>query len=242
MTDTKTVLAVIPARGGSKGVPRKNIRDLGGRPLLSYVFNAASRARFITKLILSTDDDEIAEIARGVGLNVPFTRPESLSGDRALLPEVAKHARDFYADKGRHFDAVMTIQPTCPFLRTETIDAAVQMWMDTGCDSVTTVGEVSKGHPHVLKTLDDDGRIAPLVQISLEERKGPRQVRPKAYYLTGGLYLRDSKLFDSGPIVPHFLGDDPRAIAVDEIEEVDINSPLDFDFASFLVETGRVSL
>lgn len=237
---TPTVLAVIPARGGSKGVPRKNIRDLGGRPLLAYVFAAASRARSLTRIILSTDDVEIAENAKSFGVEVPFLRPDELAGDRVLLPAVAKHARDFFADRGERFDAVMTIQPTCPFLKTKTIDDAVQLWVDTGCDSVTTVGEVSKGHPHVLKTLDDDGRIAPLVQISLEERKGPRQVRPKAYYLTGGLYLRDSKLFDSGPIVPHFLGDDPRALAVDEVEAVDINTPLDFDFASFLVETGRI--
>lgn len=235
------VLALIPARGGSKGVPRKNIKPLNGRPLIDYVFRAATRSKRIDELILSTDDEEIAATGRKLGMNVPFIRPSKLAKDKALLPHVAKHALDYFREQGRTFEAIMTIQPTCPFLSPESINKAVDMWRQTRCDSVTTVSAVTKGHPHILQRVLENGRIEYMFPVDPESR-GTRQMREKAYYLTGGLYLRDVRLFKEYEIVPHFLGNNARAVVVNEVEAVDVNTKLDFAFASFLVETGRVKL
>jgi len=134
----------------------------------------------------------------------------------------------------------MTLQPTCPFLTTASIDKAIRLWAETGCDSVTSIAEVTKGHPHILKTISEDGHIKNLFEIPKGTSTGPRQIRDKAFYLTGGFYLRDASMFDRHEVAGHFLGDDSRAVVVSEIESVDINTPLDFDFASFLLETGRI--
>ena len=237
-TPSNDILTIIPARGGSKGVPGKNIRPLGGKPLLQWVFDAARRTLSLGEIIVSTDSPDVADAATAAGISVPFMRPAELAVDTTLLPEVAKHALDWFRDKGQSYKAVITLQPTCPFLSAATIDRAVDIWRRTGCDSVTTVERTGGKHPYTSKRLKQDGSLRPFQPLPPGAKLGNRQTRDKAYHLTGGLYLRDATLFDREKIVPHFLGSTSMGVEVDEIEAVDINTELDFRFAEFLVHEG----
>jgi CMP-N-acetylneuraminic acid synthetase len=236
----KRVLAVIPARGGSKGVPRKNTRSLGGRPLLSYPIRAARGAARVDRLIVSTDDDRILEICRDLDVEVPFIRPPELASDRAPLIAVVVHAYEFFRAEGISYDAVLSLQPTCPFLCSATIDRVIALWLETECECVVTVSEITKGHPYIAKRLKGDHAIESFTPIPQGAVVSPRQARETAYYLTGGIYLRDRRLIERAEPRGHCLGEDPRAVVVDEIEAVDINEEFDLKFADFLIEAGYV--
>lgn len=133
------VLGLIPARGGSKGVPRKNIRLLNGKPLLAYTAEAALKARTLSRVILSTEDDEIAEVGRSCGLDVPFMRPHELATDSATSLEVVRHAVLEMQRAGESYDAVSLLQPTNPLRRAEDIDACVDLLDQSGTTSVISV-------------------------------------------------------------------------------------------------------
>src|SRR5690606_35310248 len=133
------VLGIIPARGGSKGVPGKNIRPLNGKPLIVYTIEAALASR-LTDVIVSTDDDAIANVAREAGANVPFRRPAELSGDSARSIPVAQHALKFMEEVNNTvYDAIMLLQPTAPFRTVEDINCALDILEATGADSVISV-------------------------------------------------------------------------------------------------------
>jgi len=230
------VLGVVPARGGSKSVHRKNIRTLAGRPLLQHVIEAARRSRYLSRVVLSTEDEEIAAVGRSVGVEVPFKRPVDLATDSATLISVVKHAMRYYDSIGFRADGVMSLQPTCPFLSTRTIDEAIELWLQTGCDSVTTIAELTKGHPYITKRLKGNRAIEEFCPVPPDLDNTRRQNREKAYYLTGGLYLRGRALIESEAADSHFLGNDPRAVVVPEIEALDINSEFDFEIAAMIID------
>jgi len=235
------ILCIIPARGGSKGVPGKNLRPLGGRPLISHTIDAARGARSVAEVVVSTEHKMIAEIAASLGAAVPFLRPPEISTDRAALIDVVRHGHDHFKAQGRHFDGVLCLQPTAPFIKSSSIDEAAELLEKSGCDSVTTVSEITQGHPYIAKRLETQNVITnfcdppPGVDIS------SRQSRETAYFLTGGFYLRSVGLVDDPAATGHALGTDSRAVCVSEIEATDINTELDFRFAEFLLEEGLVS-
>lgn len=231
----KKVLGVIPARGGSKRIPRKNIKELGGRPLIAHVIEAAKKANLIDKLIISTDDDEIVEIGLSLDVQVPFKRPETLASENARLISVIKHAYNFYKEKNITYDAVLSIQPTCPFLKPRIIDQVIQKWIETECDSVSTVTEILHGHPYIAKRVLENNKLEDFFEIPVSVSRDPRK-REKAYYLSGSIYLRSKELLNSDDDTPHCLGEDIRGIIVDELTSLDIDVELDFKFAEFLIE------
>jgi len=120
------ILGLIPARGGSKGVPRKNIKLLGGKPLLQYTSEVALQSKYLSKVIVSTDDNEIKDVAQNLGLEVPFIRPKNLSEDSSTSLSVIQHALQFYKDNGDAFDAVCLLQVTSPFRNAEFLDKAIK--------------------------------------------------------------------------------------------------------------------
>lgn len=231
----KTIFLVIPARGGSKGVPQKNIMNLGGKPLIQHVFDAARQSKYVGKIILSTDDDKIAKIGKALGIEVPFIRPKELSTDDASLISVIKHAQQYFDDIGFRADGILSLQPTCPFLTAKTIDDAIELWLSSGCDSVTTISEITKGHPYISKKLNHDNAIEDYCLIPKDAVLGRRQIREKAYYLTGGLYLRSRILIEAQNSDAHYLGGSVKAVVVDELEAIDINSEFDFKVAEFVM-------
>ncbi len=230
----KKILGVIPARGGSKGVPRKNVRDLGGTPLIRHIFESARKSEYISRLILSTEDEEIAAVGKEIGMEVPFMRPKEFSTDSASLISVTRHALHFFDESGFRADGVISLQPTNPFLSAESIDKAIQLWLNTGCDSVTSIA-VSPIHPYITKKLKEDGKIENFCLIPEGIKMGRRQDREVAYYLTGAIYLRTRTLLEADYEDGHHLGEDSRAVVLNETEATDINTQSDFEFAEWLM-------
>jgi CMP-N-acetylneuraminic acid synthetase len=220
------VLGVITARGGSKGIPGKNLKLLGGRPLIAYTIDAARQSDVIDRLILSTDDAAIAEAARGFGCEVPFLRPPELARDDTPHLPVMQHAIEWLAaNEGYRPDLVMILQPTSPLRRAEHVREAVALAQTSGADSVVGVSAVPV-HYHPLRTLrvDADGTATLFVTGQpVRRRDQRRQDLPAVWAMNGAIYLfRIRTLFDPEPslfgarsvayVMPHLSGlsiDDP---------------------------------
>jgi CMP-N-acetylneuraminic acid synthetase/SAM-dependent methyltransferase len=223
------VLGVIPARGGSKGIPNKSLAIAAGRPLLAYTADAARAATRLTRVIVSTDDAAIADAARSVGLDVPFMRPASLAADDTPMLPVLQHAVQVMRECGFAADIVVLLQPTSPLRRAEHIDAAVDLLERSGADSVVSVVEVPhQFNPVSVLRLDGD-RLKPFVDGPLVTR---RQDKPRVVARNGPavLAVRTSVLEDGS-----LYGDDCRALPMSRDESLDIDSPRDLaEFASSL--------
>jgi CMP-N-acetylneuraminic acid synthetase len=181
------MVAVILARGGSKGVPRKNVQDLGGRPLISWSVQAAVASRSVDRVIVSTDDEEIGLCARESGAETPFLRPAELAQDHSPTIPVVVHALEWMAaHDGQQFERVVLIQPTSPFVTSNDIDSAHQIAVDKAADAVVSVVE-SRDHPYWSKRIVNDGRLESFAPRDPEV--GRRQELPSAYALNGAIYL-----------------------------------------------------
>ena len=234
------ILAIIPARSGSKGVKGKNLRPLAGKPLIEYAIRAAQKSAGISKLIVTTDDEDIAKIADTLGVDIPFIRPQELARDNTSLVSVNQHVLGFFKEKGIVYDGVLSLQPTNPFVKVETIEKAINLFISSKCDSVTTVAEITAGHPYIAKKLLTASKITNFCPIPLNEPIAPRQKRTKAYYLTGSMYLRKNQVLAMADPTNHSLGEDARVVVVSELEAVDINNPMDFEFAEYLIQSGYI--
>lgn len=217
------VLGIVTARGGSKGVPRKNVRLLAGKPLIQYTALAALAAKSLVKTILTTDDVEIAEMGRQCGLEVPFMRPPELARDDTPTLPVLQHAVRFLEDRGESFDAICLLQPTNPMRQAADIDACVALLEKTGVDSVVTMLPVpAEYNPHWVYFRGKDGAF----RLSTGE-KTPiprRQLLPPAFHREGSVYVmrrgvlmvKDS-LF--GESVAGHLMDPARCVNIDTMED-----------------------
>lgn len=182
------LLAIIPARGGSKGVPRKNIKLLGGKPLIWYSYEAARASGLFEDIVLSTDDQEIAETAQSFGLSVPFLRPAELATDAAKSIDVVNHCLHFFEQQGKTFDAVVLLQPTSPFREKGIINKAYQLFTERDADSLVSVRKVPhQFNPHWLFEPNEHGMLA--IATGDKELIGRRQELPEAYYRDGQIYI-----------------------------------------------------
>jgi CMP-N,N'-diacetyllegionaminic acid synthase len=226
------VLGLIPARGGSKGVPRKNVRSLGGKPLLQYTADAALAARHLARVVLSTDDPEIAGIGRAIGLDVPFIRPAEFAQDSAPMFPVIAHALRHLEDSGDRFDAVCLLQPTTPFRTREDIDACIDLLVETGADTVITVLPVPPEHnPHWVYFRSEEG----MLRLSTGE-KTPiprRQDLPPAFHREGSVYVTRCQTIERGTLYG------PRVVGhvVDPATRVNIDDPRDWERAEALLRS-----
>lgn len=223
------VLGVIPARGGSKGVPKKNVKLLGGKPLIAYSIEAARAAKRLTRVIVSTDDEEIAEVSRRWGADAPFLRPAELATDAAKAVPVIQHAlEEMERRDDLVYDAVLMLQPTTPFRTGADIDRAIEILEKTGADSVISVVDVEGHHPARMKYLEDGRLIDPDFCEAYENQ--PRQELRPMYLRNGMIYLTRREVMRSGS----FKGSDCRALIVETHRSVNIDTPLDFELAEFL--------
>lgn len=202
-------LGVITARAGSKGVPGKNTRLLAGKPLVRYTIDAAQQSGVFDRLIVSTDDPELARIARDAGCEVPFMRPPSLAADDTPHLPVMQHAVTWLRDhEGYRPDWVMILLPTSPLRQARHIRESVEVAVSTGADSVVGVDEV-RDHMNPMRTVkvDRDGWARMFVgDLPVKRRPGRRQDMPKAWVLNGAIYLfRTAVLLD--PVEPSLYGD-----------------------------------
>lgn len=224
------VLGVIPARGGSKGVPSKNIRRLDGQPLIQYTIEVAARARGLTDWLVSTDDEEIAAVARRLGAPVPFIRPAELATDSAAAIPVLQHAvRSMESACGSRYDAVLMLQPTTPFRTAHDIDSAIERLVRTGADSVISVVDVRGYHPARMKYLVGDRLVDPDFCESYENQ--PRQELTPMVIRNGAIYLtRRDVLMDRGSL----KGADSRALVMPGERSVNIDTLDDFAYAEWI--------
>ncbi|QQS42025.1 MAG: acylneuraminate cytidylyltransferase family protein [Acidobacteriota bacterium] len=182
------VLGLIPARGGSKGVPRKNIRLLNGKPLLAYTAESALGSKLLSRVILSTEDQEIAEVGRSLGLDVPFIRPAELAEDTTPTLPVVQHALRQMEDAGEMFDAVCLLQPTNPLRRPEDIDGCIRLLESSGADSVVSVLLVpSEYNPSWVYWKSENGEL--LLSTGQDEPPPRRQDLPAAFHRDGTIYV-----------------------------------------------------
>ncbi len=217
------VLGLIPARGGSKGVPRKNIKQLAGKPLLAYTAEAALAAQQLDRVILSTDDSEIAEIGQKLGLEVPFLRPAELANDKSPTLPVVQHALSFVEDQGDRFDAVCLLQPTNPLRRAADIDDCIKLMKLSGADAVVSVLPVPAEHnPHWVYFRNADGSL----RLSTGEAFPipRRQDLPPSFHREGSIYVsrRDVVMEENslyGARVIGFEIDPARSVNIDTLED-----------------------
>ena len=181
------VLALIPARGGSKGIPGKNIKNLGGYPLIAYSIAAGLRSSSVTRTLVSTDDPEIAEVARKYGAEVPFIRPADLAQDNTRDLPVFQHTLGWLNDQeGYQPDLVVQLRPTSPFRPLDLIDRSVQVLLDNPQASSVRGVVPSKQNPYKMWEVQPDGRMGPLLDLDQPEPYNmPRQELPSTYWQTG---------------------------------------------------------
>ncbi|GAG81989.1 unnamed protein product [marine sediment metagenome] len=172
MYKNKTIIALIPARGGSKGLPRKNIKELDGKPLIAHTIEVAKQSRIFDRIIVSTDDKEIAEVAKEYGAEVPFIRPAELATDTADAMDVLIHALKWFKNKGQNFDYVMKLQPTSPLRTEQDIKNSMDLIIQKDGDSILSVSECEH-HPFWSNTLGTDLKMNNF--IKKEIRKKNRQ-------------------------------------------------------------------
>jgi len=228
MFNNKTFLGIVPARGGSKGIRGKNIIDLHGKPLIRYTLEAVQSSKYLDRCIVSTDSEEIAQAAKLLGGDVPFMRPAELATDEALALDVLNHAIDELEKEGEHYDYILMLQPTSPLRTSEDIDASIELAMKNDADSVFSMKQLTDFAPQKLKTLDENGKIYPL----LEEEKGqsaPRHKGPKVYKRNCAIYLTKKDLIKKGDQ----FGELSYAYVMPEERSIDINEPADLNLAEY---------
>ncbi len=240
MNATK-VLALIPARAGSKSIPRKNIRDFAGYPLIAYSISVGLTAENISRVIVSTDDEEIAAISRDYGAEVPFIRPESFSRDDTPDLPVFQHALDWLkSNEGYQPEIVVQLRPTSPFRRTEHINQAVWRLLEhPDADSIRTVCTPFQ-NPYKMWRIDANGFMQPIITSEFAEAYNlPRQSLPEVYWQTGyvdaawtGTILGKNSMTGER-ILPLVIGAE---------EWIDIDSPDDWRRAERLLESGEINL
>jgi CMP-N-acetylneuraminic acid synthetase len=187
MINGKTVIAIIPARGGSKGLPGKNIRLIAGKPLIAWSIDKARKSRYLDEILVSTDSEEIASVSREAGANVPFLRPAELATDRASSYDVIRHALAYHRERGREFDYVVLLEPTSPLREDDDVDRMLEKLdgLAASFDSIVSVGEVAE-HPSIIKRFAGDG-IEPFVpELAMTTR---RQDNAPAYFPYGVAYI-----------------------------------------------------
>lgn len=236
------ILAIIPARGGSKGIPGKNIKPLGGRPLIAWTIDAAKSSKHITRTIVSTDDEQIANIAREHGAEVPFLRPAEISGDLATDVEFLTHTLDHLKEtEGYEPDIVLRLPPTSPLRTADHIDEGIDVLLkDETLDAVRPIVEVSK-HPYKFwKIADDSSVLEPFLPKEFtgfdEPQNLPRQMFPKVHMHTGAMDIMRTKTVrelksTSGKRLGYFY--------MSPDDSINIDVPMDFELAELYLKRRK---
>jgi len=224
------MLAIIPARGGSKGLPRKNILPLLEKPLIGYTIDAALKSDFVSRVIVSTDDSEIAEIASRLGAEIPFMRPVELAQDASSAIDVYVYTIDRLQEQAKTaIHEFMVLQPTSPLRTCEDIDRAVEIFRDTQADSVISVTE--SAHPPVwAKKISPEGILTEYFPEYASNKN--RQEIESAYMPNGAIFIFKYALLKE---FRHYYSDKTYPYIMPARRSVDIDTQLDFDFAEFLL-------
>ncbi|MFC4542230.1 cytidylyltransferase domain-containing protein [Halosolutus amylolyticus] len=230
------VLGVIPARGGSKRVPRKNVREIGGIPLVGHAVEQATEAALLEEVVVSTDDEEIAAAARKHGGRVPFPRPERLATDGATSAAVLDHALEWHADRGDEFDAVAMIQPTTPLRRASDIDETIDRWRSTDATAGISVSEY-RAPPQWAVTMDETGTLRPYFEedaLWTDDDVPRSQDLSRLLHPNGAVFVADVPAFRA---FDGFYTDRTVGYEMPISRSIDVDSPADLELARTLYAT-----
>ncbi|UOF91402.1 acylneuraminate cytidylyltransferase family protein [Fodinisporobacter ferrooxydans] len=227
------LVAIIPARGGSKGIPKKNLTDLNGRPLISYSIEAALHCPFIHRCIVSTEDEQIKNISLQWGAEV-IDRPDSLSTDVSLTQDVVEHVLDVLQQEGELPDYFVLLQPTSPLRNASHIESCIEQFFahDAACAISVTEAE---HHPYKMFFLDDEQSLQPFRDEATLSQ--PRQLLPKVYRQNGAIYLMNTSLFLEKK---SFFAQPAYPFVMSNEESIDIDTKRDLDIAAFYLRNELI--
>ena len=229
MINGKSILGIIPARGGSKGIPFKNIVDLNGKPLIRWAIEASISCRFIDKTIVSTNDSKIKKISLESGAEVPFKRPEIYSRDDSTSFSVIEHALNWLKKHGQNFDVVVLLQPTSPLRTSVDIDEALKYYSKINANAVISVCK-SEHNPLWANTLPSDFNMTDFLGKEISNKN--RQQLPQFYRLNGAIYISDVNYFFENK---GFLGKKTYAYIMPEERSIDIDTEIDLALSKILL-------
>ena len=224
------ILAFIPARGGSKGLPRKNIKPLLGKPLIAWTVEQAKNSKYIDKVVVSTDDEEIAEISKKYGAEVPFLRPKELARDDSPTIDAIIHAINWFEERGEFFDILILLQPTSPLRTTEDIDNAIELFLNNK-DALSLISVKENEHPPFWSLEIENKFLKPL--FGEEYFKKRRQELPKSYMPNGAIFisyvdiLKKYKTFYTPKTIAYIMPPE---------RSIDIDNEFDFLLAEFILK------
>tara|TARA_B100000945_G_scaffold321406_1_gene335755 strand:+ start:1662 stop:2393 length:732 start_codon:yes stop_codon:yes gene_type:complete len=232
MKNNKRVLGIILARGGSKAIPRKNIKDINGHPLIAYTIYEALKSKYLDRLVVSSDDDEIRSISEEYGAEAPFSRPKDLSGDKAKPVECNLHATKWIEDdEGKKYDYVVELLVTNPFKTSVDIDNVIEKQVYTDADSVIAVMPLEDHHPIRIKKIVD-GKIRDFILPEVPESRR-QDLKPKAYIRNGSIYSMRRDMLEKGI---RYGTDNSLAYIMPRERTVNIDEPMDFIIADYLMK------
>ena len=231
MINGKSVLAIIPARGGSKGLPGKNIKELCGKPLIAWTIEQAKSCSDIDRVVVSTDDENISEVAKKHGAEVPFIRSAELASDTASTIDVIFHTVEWFKKhEDYHHEYILLLQPTSPLRTVKDIERAIQTLKDKNAQAIVSVCEADH-HPWWSNILPEDSNMKDFLRPEILNKR--RQDLPIFYRLNGAIYLAETEyLYEYNG----FLGPDTFAYKTPKEHSIDIDSDMDFKLASLLLE------
>lgn len=227
MVNGKTILALITARGGSKGIPKKNIIDLGGKPLIAWTIEAAQKSKYIDRLVLSSDDTEIIRIATQFGCEAPFVRPAELSLDTTSSMDVILHALDSLHTS---YDYLLLLQPTSPFRTAAQIDQAIEYLFQIQAVSVVSISK-SKKSPALIFYQAENGTLQPIIKTDGTVTR--RQDAKATFHYNGAVYFTSIAYLKA---VKSYKTPETVGLELSNFIDVDIDDPDDLAYARYLVE------
>lgn len=229
MYKEKKIVCIIPARGGSKRLPGKNIKLLNGIPLIGYAVRAAKSSKYIDRVIVSTDDEAIVRVAQEQGADVPFMRPSELASDTATTLSVLQHAVTFLEEKGERFDLVVLIQPTVPCVKAGDVDVTIEKLADSGSRSCITICEIID-RPEFMYRLGEGGTIRPYTDVPVgrtQDMEPLYRVNGAVYVMAHDMLMKENKIIDNTSCAGVIM---PRE------RSIDIDTQLDFAIAEALMK------
>ena len=233
MINEKDILAIIPARGGSKGVPRKNIKDLCGKPLIQYTIEAAKKSKYIDRIIVSSDDSEILNTVKNVGIDVPFIRPNEISKDDTPSMDVIMHCLEWLRRNENYIPKyICLLQCTSPFRDEKHIDEAIEKMISENGSSIVSVCE-SEVSPYWMKKIEN-GKLIDF--INNNEAYSRRQELPKVYQLNGAIYISEiNNLLEN----KKWYTDNTLGYVMDSASSLDIDTSMDFKIAEVIMKEKK---
>lgn len=227
MIDNKKVLAFIPARAGSKGIKDKNIIDLGGKPLIAYTIEAAKKSKYVDKVIVSTDGENIANVAKQYGAEIPFFRPKELAEDNSNVLSALIYTLEQLKKIKDNYDIIILLQPTSPFRNEKHIDEALELLINNNLTSLLSVCETDK-NPTLIRKVDNNNKLTPLIDTNISLR----QEMDKYYILNGAIYINYVKDIKENK----FLKDNEYGYIMDKCYSLDIDEPIDLEVANIYIK------